>query len=174
MMNKILKLSLCYNLDWSKTVFSVFELWMVMKCRDHSGFGLRGRVGWWWPTITDGFPSQHVDFIKWKHYPCYWSFVRGIQWSLVDSPQKRPVTRMFSLICAYTNGWANNQDAGDLGCHRAHYDVTVMKGPAMWKASPCPEVTMTCCQLLFVGGNVMVLTIHGKNMNMVYRAINPT
>ena len=33
---------------------------------------------------------------------------------------------MFSLICIWTNGWANNRDAGDLRCHCAHYDVTVM------------------------------------------------
>ena len=33
---------------------------------------------------------------------------------------------MFSLICAYMNGWVNNGEAGDLRCHRAHYDVTVM------------------------------------------------
>ena len=33
---------------------------------------------------------------------------------------------MFSLICAWTNGWANDRDAGDLRRHRAHYDVTVM------------------------------------------------
>ena len=33
---------------------------------------------------------------------------------------------MFSLICAWTNGWANNRDAGDLWHHRVHYDVHVM------------------------------------------------
>ena len=35
---------------------------------------------------------------------------------------------MFSLLCAWTNGWANNRDAGDMRAkhHRAHYDVTVM------------------------------------------------
>ena len=33
---------------------------------------------------------------------------------------------MFALICVWTNGWANNQDAGDLRRHRAHYDVTAM------------------------------------------------
>ena len=33
---------------------------------------------------------------------------------------------MFSLICTWINGWANNRDAGDLRPHRAHYDVTVM------------------------------------------------
>ena len=50
------------------------------------------------PPVTDGFPSL------------------------------RPVTQsfVFSLICAWTNGWANNRDAGDLRCHRAHYDFTVI------------------------------------------------
>ena len=33
---------------------------------------------------------------------------------------------MFSLICAWINGWVNNREAGDLRCHRAHYDVSVM------------------------------------------------
>ena len=34
---------------------------------------------------------------------------------------------MFSLICAWTNGKANNRDASALSRHRAHYDVTVIK-----------------------------------------------
>ena len=33
---------------------------------------------------------------------------------------------MFSLICTWTNGWANNRDAGDLRHYGAHYDDTVM------------------------------------------------
>ena len=33
---------------------------------------------------------------------------------------------MFSLICAWINGWVNNGEAGDLRHHRTHYDVTVM------------------------------------------------
>ena len=33
---------------------------------------------------------------------------------------------MFSFICAGTNGWVNNREAGDLRRHRAHYDVIVM------------------------------------------------
>ena len=50
--------------------------------------------------------------------------------SLVTSefPSHRQWRRalMFSLIYAWTNGWVNNQDAGDLRRHRAHYDVTEM------------------------------------------------
>ena len=33
---------------------------------------------------------------------------------------------MFSLICAWINGWVNNREAGDLRRHRPHYDVTLM------------------------------------------------
>ena len=33
---------------------------------------------------------------------------------------------MFSLICAWTNGWVNNREVGDMRRHRTHYDVTVM------------------------------------------------
>ena len=36
------------------------------------------------------------------------------------------VALIFSLSFAWTNGWVNHRDAGDLKRHRAHYDVTVM------------------------------------------------
>ena len=67
--------------------------------------------------------------IKWTHFLHYWSFVWGIHRSLVNSLHKGQWCRdlMFSLICPITNGWARNQDASDLRCHHAHYDVTVMK-----------------------------------------------
>ena len=43
-------------------------------------------------------------------------------------PSQRPVTRslMITLICICTNGWANNQDAGDLMHNGVQYDVIVM------------------------------------------------
>ena len=34
---------------------------------------------------------------------------------------------MFSLICAWINGWVNNREAGDWRRRRAHYDVIVMR-----------------------------------------------
>ena len=71
---------------------------------------------------------SHDDVIKWKHFPCYWSFVRGIYRLPMDSSHKSEWlgALMFSLICAWTNRWANNRDAGDLRRHRAHYNVIVM------------------------------------------------
>ena len=71
---------------------------------------------------------SHDDVIKWKHFPRYWPFVRGIHRSAVNSPHKGQWrgALMFSLISAWINGWVNIGEAGDLRRHRAHYDVTVM------------------------------------------------
>ena len=73
--------------------------------------------------------SVHDDIIKWKHFPCYWPFVRGIHQSPVNSPHKGQWrgALLFSLICVWINGWVNNGEAGDLRCYRTHYDVTVMR-----------------------------------------------
>ena len=70
----------------------------------------------------------HDDVIKWKIFPCYWSFVRGIHRLPVNFPHKGQLrgALMFSLICAWINRWVNNREAGDLRRHRAHHDVTVM------------------------------------------------
>ena len=73
-------------------------------------------------------PQIHDDVIKWKHFPRYWLFVRGIHRSPVNSPHKGQWrgALMFSLICAWINGWINNHEAGNLRRHRANYDVTVI------------------------------------------------
>ena len=70
----------------------------------------------------------HDDVIKWKHFPRYWPFVRGIHRSPANSPHKGQWRGafMFSLICAWINRWVNNREAGDLRHYRAHYDVIVM------------------------------------------------
>ena len=87
----------------------------------------------------------HDDVIRWKHFPRYWHFTRGIHRSPkllkltrigiqkcislpASSVNQRPVTRSFdvSLTCAWTNGSANNWGASDLRRHCAHCDVSVM------------------------------------------------
>ena len=74
------------------------------------------------------YPWVHDDVIKWKHFPHYLPFVRGIHRLPVNSPHKGQWrgTLMFSLICARINCWVNNREAGDLRRHRTHYDVIVM------------------------------------------------
>ena len=70
---------------------------------------------------------HHDDVIKWKHFPIYWAFVRGIHRSPVNSPHKGQWRRALTsaLICARTNGWVDNRDAGDLRRLHAHFDVIV-------------------------------------------------
>ena len=72
--------------------------------------------------------ALHDDVIKWKHFPRYWPFVRGIHRSPVNSPHKGQWrgALLFYFICACLNGWVNNHEAGDLRRHGAHYDVIVM------------------------------------------------
>ena len=62
-----------------------------------------------WPVMRS--PEIQDDVIKWKHFPRYWAFVQGIhRW---PSPQKGQWRRalMFSLICAWLNGWVNSDEA---------------------------------------------------------------
>ena len=72
--------------------------------------------------------THHDDVIKWKHFPRYWPFVRGIHRPPVNSQHKgqRRGALMFYLISVLINGWENNREAGALRRYRAHNDVTVM------------------------------------------------
>ena len=86
----------------------------------------------WWrkePRHRQREIDQIHDYvIKWKHFPRYWPFVRGIHRSPVNSPHKGQWrgASMFSLICAWIKGWVNHHEAGGVRRHRAHYYVTVM------------------------------------------------
>ena len=67
--------------------------------------------------------TKHDDVIKWKKILRYWPSVRGIHKGsprvTVGVPSQRPETRsfVFSLICAWINGWANNEDASETPSH---------------------------------------------------------
>ena len=68
---------------------------------------------WMW---VDSMADYHVadDVIKWKHFPRYWPFVRGIHRWPVDSPHKGQWRG--ALMCALINGWTNC-GFGDLRRH---------------------------------------------------------
>ena len=78
------------------------------------------------PTST-----YYDDVIKWKHFPHYWSLVRGIHRSPVNSPHKDQWRGawIFSLIYVRINSWVNNREAGDLRRHCTHYDVSLIGNP---------------------------------------------
>ena len=87
------------------------------------------------------------DVIKWKHFPRFWPFLRGIHRSLVNSPHigQWHGALMFSMICAWINDWVNNREAGDLRRHHAHYDVIVMKGNNLFFISTHWGLVMHIC-----------------------------
>ena len=72
-------------------------------------------------------PCLQFRYSWWRHQR-YWPFVWGTHQSPVNSLHKGQWrgALMFSLSCAWTNGWVNNLGAGDLRRHRTHYDVIVM------------------------------------------------
>ena len=100
-----------------------FHLFCCLGPLDYQAIGLVPVGGCWVST-----KNWHDDVIKLKHIPHHWPFVRAIHRAPVDFPYKGQWREalMFPLICAWTNGWANNWDAGDLRSHRALYDITVM------------------------------------------------
>ena len=98
----------------------------VKPCYSRNKFLRRRRCHIFW--IRNTGIHHHDDVIKWKHFPRYWPFVRGIHRSPVNSPHKGQWrgALMFSLICVWINGWVNNREAGDWRRYRAHYDATAM------------------------------------------------
>ena len=92
----------------------------------------------WSDAIFKTVESMYV-FVSLKHIP----LIFAIPWwrhqmensALLGNPPftggsphkgRRCRALMFTLICAWTNDWANNRDAVDLRRHRANYDVAVM------------------------------------------------
>ena len=106
--------------------------------------------------ITKSSVCDHDDVIKWKKFPRYWPFVRGIHRSPVNSPHKGQWrgALMFPFICTWISVWANNREAGDLRRHHAHYDVTVMWTVVeknMWRALYAVLMTPCCTNNPFAG-----------------------
>ena len=98
--------------------FSLVQLWSC-SCRTLRSIMSQGPF--------HALVAIHDNVIKWN-FPRYWPFVRGIHRSPVNSPHKGQWrgALMFSLICAWTNAWVSNREAGDLRRHWVHYGVTVM------------------------------------------------
>ena len=79
-------------------------------------------------TSNSKYFADHDDVIKRKLFR-----VTGPLWGEFTGQRWIPHTKAsdvelwcYFLICAGTNGWENHRQAGDLRCHRAHYDVIVI------------------------------------------------
>ena len=117
------------NFERSHAWLCIMHVWYFPHLMQHSDFQnytLKiNAIIWHCKKI----PITRDDVIKWKNFPRYWSFVRGIHWSPLNSPHKGQWCRalMFSLISAWISAWVNNCEPGDLRRHCAHYDVIVMR-----------------------------------------------
>ena len=112
-----------FVLDTVRCCYSAINFVTVKKKRCCTSHGYYKRLWTWWRHQMETFPR-------------YWPFVWGFHRSPVNSHHKGQWrgALMFSLICAWINGWVNNGEAGDLRRHRTHYDVTVMK---TWDSVSC-------------------------------------
>ena len=93
-------------------IWVTFAPWNHTKIKENTGL----------LSLPMKIVSSHDDVVKWKHFPRYWPFVRGIHRSPVNSPHKGQwrTALMFSLIRVWINGWVNSREAGDLRRYRAH------------------------------------------------------
>ena len=98
---------------------------------------------------------SHGDVIKWKHYPHYWPFMRGIHWSHVNSPHKdqwRGVLT-FSLICSF-NKRLSKQWCG------------------WWLETPLRPL-WSCCNVVVTNTKLLCLKTHAFDVIM-YRHVKST
>ena len=105
---------------------------MVLKCHD----GVCDHNSHFWITVLVTYhlvkSLQHIwkwvqlRFPWWRHQMETFSALLAI--CAGNSPHKGQWrgALVFSLICVRINSWVNNREAGDLRCHRAHYDVNAM------------------------------------------------
>ena len=113
---------------------------------------------------------MHDDVIKWKPFPRYWPFLRGIHRLPLNSPHKGQWcgALLLSLICVWINGWVNNREAGDLRRDRAHQDVIVM----VWVVCPCYIVRLSWhCDAVRAPAYLSIL-IHLMAYSRRYQSLN--
>ena len=128
----------CMNIGWTVSVGACgctvqhalpVSLHSISNCIILAQMSCKFKIRGWLTQPLDTESRPQDDVIKWKHFPRYWPFVRGIHRSPVNSPYKGQWRGALILrfMCVWINNWVNNHKAGDLRRYRAHYDVSVMK-----------------------------------------------
>ena len=96
-----------------------------------------------------------------------------------EFPTQRPVTRNFDVfffISAWTNGWANNRDTGDLRRHHAHYYYSVIDGLGVhpswfhmkWLAQNSEKVQVKIVNWLFFISCIYLIYIYDVQVKLEY------
>ena len=116
-----------YNALGALTKFQIYRM-----CEGHQMNSLKHFIHFT-QEIATLFIGVFIVKTWWRHqmetFPRHWPFVKGLHRPSMDFPEKGQWSGvlMFSLMCAWTKGWANKRDVYDSRRLRAHYDVTVMK-----------------------------------------------
>ena len=107
--SRILLYCICVFHEWTSCEKRHFSVYVRKQSRGCCASELNGNI----------LVQLHDDVIKWKHFPRYWPFVRRI-----------PITKDSDaeLWCFH---WSDRH-TDDLRCHRAHYDVTVIRNWTTW------------------------------------------
>ena len=71
-----------FTADWQRPCLA--KAWLMMY-----------PTRWVNPSLSHRICKLHDDFIKWKHFLCYWDLVRGIR---VNPLSQRPVMRSFDVF----------------------------------------------------------------------------
>ena len=77
--------------------------------------------------IEHGIKIQNVsrnDVMKWKRFPHYWPFVRGLNRWIPLTQGKCCRAVIFYLMLAWTNCWKSSQFDSDLGFPGAHSNIS--------------------------------------------------
>ena len=90
------------SVDFYFIIISSTMVWRIRVNKSHWKY--IAYIIYKWITVTSNSRAMlviHDDVIKWRHFPRYWPFVRGIHRSPVKSPLKGQWrgALMFSLIC---------------------------------------------------------------------------
>ena len=126
------------NLQSDRTFTQVMVMIFAISCYTFSRY-------------IDTNVAVHDEVIKWKHFPRYWPFVRGIHRSQVNSPHKGQWrgALMFSLSCVWINGWVK--------------DCLVVR-LVIWDATT-PIVTSKLCAL---GNKTIYIGCCGESANYIH------
>ena len=104
-----------------------------------NGYWLSRRNSVWSLALwsRNHFIAAHDDVIKWKHFLSYWPFVRGITGHRWIPHKKASDAELWCFLWSahWIIGSVNNCEAGEFRCHRAHYDIIVMKYSSQWNYS---------------------------------------
>ena len=121
-------------------------------------------------VVADSTGGCHDDVIKWKHFPRYWPFGRGIHRSPVNSPHKGQWrgALMFSLICT----WKKPLSKQGWGCWFETPSCPSLGHYSAWPQIPALTTNFASWQFSLISGRVKTFTLNGTSTDCMPCSVN--